>query len=93
MFRNSSEAFLGPLPEDLQPIHIFDEPKRQHFWGFLDHRTGKTQYNDPRVELLPKDDNDKKTRMFSWPDGTLTRRLTPEMIERRGVKLQTFDLI
>ena len=89
----NGEAFLGLLPEDFQPTFIFNEPSRRDFWGFLDHRTGKTQYNDPRMESLPEDDNDKKTPMLSWPDGTLTRRLTREMIERRGVKLQTFDLI
>lgn len=89
----NGEAFLCPLPEYLRSIRIFDARKRQDLWGFLDYRTGKTQYNDPRVDSLPADDNDKGTPMIYYPDGTQTRKLTPEMIETRGVKLQTFDLI
>ena len=89
----NGEAFLGPLPEELQPIYIFNEPKRKDFWGYLDLRTGKTQWNDPRVESLPENDNDEETPMISLPDGTVERQLTPKMIQRRGVKLQTFDLI
>ena len=89
----NGEAFLGPLPEDLQPILILDEPKRREFWGYLDPRTGKTQWNDPRVESLPENDNNEETPMISLPDGNVERQLTPKMIQSRGVKLQTFDLI
>ena len=89
----NGEAFLGPISEYFQPITAFNEGRRGFYGVFLNRWTGKIQYNDPRVELLPEDDNDKETPMISWPDVTLTRRLTTEMIEKRGVKLQTFDLI
>ena len=89
----NGEAFLGTIPEPFRPICVFDEGRRQYPWVFLDQRTGKNQWNDPRVEALPADDDGEKSRMISWPDGTRTRKLTPGMIERRGVKFQTFDLI
>ena len=87
------EALLGPAPEHLQPIYVLDEGKRLCFRRLLDHRTGKTQYNDPRVESLAKDDSDEAVPMVLLPDGSQQRLLTPEMIKKRGVKLQTFDLI
>ena len=89
----NGEAFLGPMPEQYQPILAFDEVTRRYFWGFLDHGTGKTQWNDPRVDSLPEDGTDKEDPMVLFPDGSQQRLLTPEMIKRRGVKLQTFDLI
>ena len=89
----NGEAFLGPIPEHFQWIDVFEEPKRQFFRGLLDRRTGKTQYNDPRIESLPEDDSDEAVPMIRSPDGSQQRYLTPEMIERRGVKLQTFDLV
>ena len=87
------EAFLGPLPEFYQSIQVVEKVERLLFWGFLDHRTGKTQYNDPRIESLPEGDSDEAVPMLLFRDGSQQRRLTPQMLERRGVKLQTFDLI
>ena len=89
----NGEAFLGPISEYFQPITVFDEGRRRYYGGFLDHRTGKTQYNDPRVESLPKDNTEEAVPMWLLPDGSHERRLMPEMIEKRGVKLQTFDLV
>ena len=87
------EALLGPIPEHFQPMDVLNERKSDYFRGFLDHRTGKVQYNDPRVESLQEDEIGEGIPRIRQPDGTLTRRLTAEMIKKRGVKLQTFDLI
>lgn len=89
----NGEAFLGPLPEHLRPISIFDPRKCRDVRSFLDHRTEKTQYNDPRVDPLSADDNDKKTPVLTRLDRIRRRTLTSEILKRRGVKLQTFDLI
>ena len=89
----NGEAFLGPMPEHYQPILSLDELIRRHCWVFLDRWTGKLQWNDPRIESLPEGDSDEAVPMVLFPDGSQQRRLTPEMIKRRGVKLQTFNLI
>ena len=75
----SGEGLLGPLPDHYQAVSEPNRNDSRNYWKFLDHRTGKTQVNDPRLGSPPSDDAD--------PD------LTPETIEKRGVKLQTFDLI
>ena len=87
------EASLGPAPEHFQPIDVWNERKSLYSRGFLDHRTGKVQYKDPRLKSLPEDDSGEATQIWRFPDGSQQRRLTPEMIKKRGVKLQTFDLI
>ena len=89
----NGEALFGPIPEPFQPICVLDEGKRLFFWGLVDHRTGKVQYNDPRIESLPRDDSNEAVPMVLFPDGSQQRRLTSEMIKKRGVKLQSFDLI
>ena len=71
------EAFLGPLPDHYQLVQVLDQTQRSSFWQFYNHRTGKTQFNDPRLEP-PLDDDD------------VDPILTPETIEDRGVKLRTF---
>ena len=87
------EGLLGPLPGHFQRSVVFEEPLRKYFSGFLDRRTGKTQYNDPRNDSLPEDDSGEAAPTWEFPGGSRGRRVTPKMIERRGVKLQTFDLI
>lgn len=71
------EAFLGPLPEHYQVVIAFED-KAYHL-RFLNNRTREIQKNDPR-RGSPRNDEPHP-------------RLTPELIEKRGVKLQTFDLI
>lgn len=75
----TGEAFLGPLPDHYQLVQVADQTQPKSFLPFYNHRTGKFQFNDPRLETLPPDE--------------VNPILTPEMIEKRGVKLRTFDLI
>ena len=77
----NGEALLGPLPDHYSGIAEFQQQQSWYVWGFLDNRTSKVQYNDPRLESVPNYDPDY------YPI------LTPEVIEERGVKLRTFDLI
>ena len=89
----NGEAFLGPIPEHFQLILAFDKSENGYLRRFVDNRTRKIQYHDPRIDLLPEDDGDEAVPMKCFVDGSQERLLTPEMIERRGVKLQTFDLV
>ena len=66
----NGEAFLGPIPEQYQPIIAFDKSFGSSCWGFLDRETSKVQYNDPRIELLPEDVSDKAVAMVSLADGS-----------------------
>ena len=87
------EAFLGPLPDHYQAISLFEETHGAWFTGFLNHQTGKTQYKDPRFQVpLQHDDGDQFWKI-EHPDGSESRALTAKMLEKRGVKLQNFDLI
>ena len=86
------EAFLAKLPDEYQVIDYFDERLCRYHQGFLNRQTGKTQYNDPRVESLLEDDGDKLPTVH-YPDGSQSKYLTTELLGKRGVKLQNFDLI
>ena len=87
------EAFLGPLPDPYRVIEIYEEILGGWYSGFLNHHTEKVQYRDPRFEApLENDDGDQITTQ-EHPDGSQSRRLTAKMLEKRGVKLQNFDLI
>ena len=84
-----AEALLGPLPENYQSVHIYDEELKLYFWAFMDKETGNTQYQDPRME--------KGGQMVKAPrhhlDGSEVLEVNSEMLWRRGVQVQKFDLI
>ena len=71
------EGLLGPLPNHYQLVRVMDQVQSYKL-QFYNHQTGKCQSDDPRFEPAPGDG---------------VQILTPEMIEERGVKLRTFDLI
>ncbi|KAF6220712.1 hypothetical protein HO133_003145 [Letharia lupina] len=88
------EAFLGPLPDNYQAIRLHDHGSRGYQWAFLDKQTGNTQYNDPRTGKGGLGGQiDKESSVWYLPDGSETLVLTSDMLKRRGVKLQDFDLI
>lgn len=87
------KAFLGPIPDHFQVVGILEKRRGERYDGFLDHRNGKTQYRDPRFEASLEDDGEEHVWVWTHPDGSQSRRLTANMLAKRGVKLQTFDLI
>ena len=87
----NGEAFLGPLPNNYKPLSVWVHDENRIFDAFVDKETGKIQYNDPRIEV-----NEQMVRegdTFIQPDGSVSVILTPDMLKRRGVNVQTFDLI
>ena len=84
-----AQAFLGPLPENWQSVHIYDEEWKIYVWAFMDKETGNTQYSDPRME---KGDQIVKDSVRN-ADGSETLEVTSGMLQRRGVKVHIFDLI
>lgn len=89
----NGEAFLGPLPDHYRAVNKYQE--RGRFWwrGFLNSQTGLTQYIDPRLETPLEEDGEGVYLSLRNPDGSRSRGLTAEFLEKRGVKMQTFDLI
>ena len=86
----NGEAFLGSFPDNYRPINYYDQGANNWYRAFLDKQTGNTQYNDPRME---SDDQTVNKGISFAPDGTRLPEVTPEFLKRRGVNVQTFDLI
>ncbi|KAL8691862.1 MAG: hypothetical protein Q9218_003006 [Villophora microphyllina] len=85
------EAFLGPLPDTYRGLMVQNESDRLDYAAFRDERTGEVQYLDPRIE---KEDGDLDgTKEIRFPNGEVSLRLTTNMLKRRGIELQDFDLI
>ena len=89
----NGEAFLGRIPDHYQTMYIFDETLSGHADAFLDRRTRRLQYNDPRLQSVQEDIIYAPFSATHPGDLSSLPHLTPDIIEGRGVKLQTFDLI
>ena len=87
------EAFLGPLPDHYQVVSVIDQANGRSSEGFLNHRDGTTQYNDPRFEPSLEDFGDEEHAIRIHPDGSRSRYLTAKVLEKRGVKLRNFEVI
>ena len=85
------EAFLGPLPNNFKSLVSLNSVGSGYEYVFVDRETGKTQYNDPRMEV--NEQMVKEGNTIIRPDGSVSVRLTPDLLKRRGVNVQTFDLI
>lgn len=86
------EAFLSPIPDDYPVVSIVDRVDGDNE-AFLNHRDRKTQYNDPRFEPSLEDHGAEEPPIGIRPDGSRSRFLTADILERRGVNLRNFDLI
>ena len=82
------EAFLGPLPDEYQPILIWDQA---YYSAFIDKRTGDIQYEDPRLEDGDWDTSERAP--IRLHDGLISLKVTPNILKRRGVNVQSIDLI
>ena len=82
------EAFLGPLPDEYQPILIWDQG---YYSAFINKRTGNVQYEDPRLEDGDWDTSERGP--IRLHDGLISLKVTPNILKRRGVNLQSIDLI
>lgn len=85
----AGEALLGTLPDHYQAIQVFED--NGYYSGFVNTQTGKVQYSDPRME--EEDPVSNEGVQFECPDGSETPELTVDVLKRRGVNLQDFDLI
>ena len=84
-----SEAFLGPFPGKYHPIKIV--VNGLYDTAYLNKQTGGYLYNDPR---LKEEDQivDQNGRLIVH-DGSEGPEVKPDIFQRRGLKLQEFDLI
>lgn len=83
----NGEALLGPLPDSYRIIHLYGEG----LMVFVDNQTGIVQHSDPR--LKPSDWAAEDGNLCRFPDGSESMEVTPEMLKRRKVNVQTLDLV
>ncbi|ROV97426.1 hypothetical protein VMCG_06873 [Cytospora schulzeri] len=82
------EAFLGPLPDWLQPVYHVGKTSLPEFH---DSKTGEIAVEDPRLSSLPVDLGDfREEREVGW---ILRLDIGPEIWRARGVEVVDFDLI
>ncbi|XXG96582.1 cyclophilin peptidyl-prolyl cis-trans isomerase Cyp8 [Hypoxylon texense] len=87
-------VFLGPLPENIRPLHVYNEATDNYEPGFKDAFSGAITHEDPRLESLSLDpgyfdsfrerlDKNHWARIY----------VDPEILRERGVELKCFDLV
>lgn len=101
------EALLGPLPDHWQRVEITHDPEDgANYDGFINHETGETRIEDPRLGPLPSGWRVRKYKiMKSWnwyvnddtregyDDFRFDPRMTADALRERGVKLTQVTLI
>lgn len=87
------EALLGPIPDHFEFVRMSSEDTKDMNDGYIDQRTGKPQFSDPRIDWTQEEINTMTRTSLVFPDGTEQPIMTHEMLERRGVVLQEFDLV
>ncbi|KAI6091906.1 HET-domain-containing protein [Hypoxylon rubiginosum] len=91
---SNGESFLGPLPDNLRPVRVYNKVTGYHEYGFKDVSSGKTTYEDPRLKSLLLDPDDlhsfrKRLDENHWA----TIYVDPEILRKSGVELRCFDLV
>lgn len=89
----NGEALLGPLPDYYQAILQYNEALKHRFWAYIDHRTGKVQWEDPRLGLLSASISIEANDRGNGNDELGDPRMTPKALRERGVSLKMLDLI
>ena len=88
-----NEAFLGPLASNFQAVNVRNPSSGKYYPGYRNLETGKHSMQDPR--LTPEEQATWKSRDFPR-DAFLSASdpsLTPEILKKRGIKPQIFELI
>ena len=83
------EAFLGPFPGNYQSIKVVLDGV--YNIAYLDKQTGDYQWNDPRIK--EEDQIVDQNGGLIVHDGSEGPEVKPDIFQRRGLKLQEFDLI
>ncbi|KAM0795427.1 heterokaryon incompatibility protein-domain-containing protein [Usnea florida] len=83
------EAFLGPFPGKYQSINVVLEGAYHR--AYLDKQTGDYQWNDPRIK--EEDQIVDQDGGLIVHDGSEGPEVKPDIFQRRGLKLQEFDLV
>lgn len=99
----TSEAFLGPLPNTHRMVWNWNQGIVGLYPTYLDVQSGSSSVEDPRLGDLPEgwkviDHEHKDIGHFFENTETgeqtlMDPRLTPVVLEARGVKIEYFDLV
>ncbi|KAK0710844.1 heterokaryon incompatibility protein-domain-containing protein [Lasiosphaeris hirsuta] len=89
---SQGEAFLGPLPPNVQLVGT-DPPEYENLYptGFFDTSTGLLSFEDPRLSQLPIDLGEFRQRLRNNPVATI--EVDHDILRQRGVNLVRFDLV
>ena len=85
----NGEAFLGPFPGKYQSIKVVLDGA--YNTAYLDKQTGDYQWDDPRIK--EEDQIVDQNGGLIVHDGSEGPEVKPDIFQRRGLKLQEFDLI
>jgi hypothetical protein len=100
----NGQALLGPLPDGIEEVSRYSPSVQQWHFAYFDRDNNTVMTVDPRVrddlppgwsiEIDPEDEIfrwfvSEETGKRTWRDP----RLTLELLKKRGVDLQVFDLI
>ncbi|KAI3316664.1 HET-domain-containing protein [Xylariaceae sp. AK1471] len=85
------EALLGPLPKNTRVANILDEASEQWFTHYLNHQTGETFVEDPRLKELPINLTDFRADLQEYPTAFLQVDL--DVFCQRGVSIKYLDLM
>ena len=100
--RMDGATLLGPLPSMWQNVYRYDAASREYWGGFINHETGESQIEDPRLGPLPTEwrtYSHKEEGAYNIYINDRTRKRTLydprqslEALRARGVELQDFWL-
>jgi hypothetical protein len=98
----NSEALLGPLPDHYVAVWemyldegyapAFLDTDEGYVPAFVDTRTGRFQFEDPRLRQFGTEWEALGGLSFDEANSRL-RMVTPHMLQDRGVRLEQFDLV
>jgi len=97
----NGEALLGPFPDAVKPVLCKDVKGLYYYNAYLDEKSGIVTAEDPRWPALPPScqlvqrEQDMPLFICNETGEETTRHpcLTREELEKRGVKLEVFNII
>ncbi|KAI0857780.1 HET-domain-containing protein [Xylaria cubensis] len=85
------EALLGPLPKHTRVAYVLDETSERWHPCYLDHKTGESFLEDPRLKELPIDLTEFRADLQENPNSAFKIEL--DILRQRGIDVRYLDLV